>query len=522
MISGFNLIQNSISSSQPTNTQTSMQQSQQSIHGFQFIQNSIHSQQPEQQRQQQQQQQQLLHSIPNSNSIPNSRITYPSYRSYLIEEQEEQDECEEQEEYPYRYTDDECDTSPNYASTNSNNPNNYITLTFANATYLTIITAKLTYQPLCGMYKYLTVVDASNIYLRIVDASNTYLQIVDASNTYLQIVDASNAYLSRLAGDQTSVATSTSFSGKISVQGATFCCDTTGDSKLGISLSISDTSQIGSGTVVVGGSGMTNCSASNAVIVGTNAKGSNNSVAIGNNCGSTQADNVTIGLSASSNASNCVTIGQQAISNANNCVALGAFAKTDALATQSVAIGYNSQATLANQIMLGTSAETVYCPGNPISGSTLNTCLVLSSNVTLNNLTSTPPTTGQLGYTSVFTISNTPTTISNTPTTTIYATLNPLGVGTWLITGVVTVTSTSTLNSIFTISMNTDTTSHNSKQLIVYQSFLYPDYLTTSFNYSNVIYNTTSQAWYILISVDAGSSALTSSTGAYMNATRIA
>jgi hypothetical protein len=522
MISGFNLIQNSISSSQPTNTQTSVQP-QQPIHGFQFIQNSIHSQQPEQQRQQQRQQ--LLHSIPNSNSIPNSRITYPSYRSYLIEEQDEQEEQEEQNEYPYRYIDDEFDTSPNYASTNSNNPNNYITLTFANATYLTIITAKLTYQPLSGMYKYLTVVDASNIYLRIVDASNTYLQIVDASNTYLQIVDASNTYLSRLAGNQTSVATSTSFSGKISVQGATFCCDTGGDSKLGISLSISDTSQIGSGTVVVGGSGMTNCSASNAVIVGTNAKGSNNSVAIGNNCGSTQADNVTIGFNASSNASNCVTIGVQASSNANNCVALGAFAKTDDSATQSVAIGYNSQATLANQIMLGTSAETVYCPGNPISGSTLNTCLVLSSNVTLNNLTSTPPTTGQLGYTSVFTISNTPTTISNTPTTTTtYATINPLGVGTWLITGVVTVTSTSTLNSIFTISMNTDTASHNSKQLIVNQNFLYPDYLTTSFNYSNVIYNTTSQAWYILISVDAGSSTstYTSSTGAYMNATRIA
>ena len=131
MISGFNLIQNSI------NTQSTTQSS----HGFQFIQNS----------QTQTPQQQLLQSMPNSIS----RIT----TSYPIEEQEEQEEEYNECNYNSR------EVTPNYASTNSNNPNNYITLPFANATYLTIITAKLTYQPISGMYNYLTVVNASNIYL---------------------------------------------------------------------------------------------------------------------------------------------------------------------------------------------------------------------------------------------------------------------------------------------------------------------------------------------------------------------
>ena len=43
----------------------------------------------------------------------------------------------------------------------------------------------------------------------------------------------------------------------------------------------------------------------------------------------------------------------------------------------STAIGYNAIATLANQIMLGTSAETVYCPNK----------LVVNSNITLSSTT---------------------------------------------------------------------------------------------------------------------------------------
>jgi len=579
---------------------------------------------------------------------------------YPIEEQEEEEE-EENEYNECNYNSREV--TPNYASTNSNNPNNYITLPFANATYLTIITAKLTYQPISGMYNYLTVVNASNIYLSIIDASNTYLQIMDASNNYLQITDASNIYLKIMdasnnylqiidasnnylqitdasnnylqiidastnylkiidastnylkitdasnnylqitdasnnylqitdastnylkiidastnylkitdasnnylkiidasntylqimdasnnylqiidastnylkiidasnnylsrTGNPTSAATLTTFNGKISVLNATICADVL-NNKLGISTSITDVSQIGIGTVVVG-STTSNNAATNAVIVGTQIYGSNNSVAIGNLCGSTQqatqTNNISIGRLAYSNASNCVTIGSGATNYANNCVAIGANALTTGSATQCVAIGYNCQATLPNQIVLGTSTETVYCPGNPASGTTTpNTCLVLSSNVTLNSQT-VAPTTGQLGYTMNATLA-TSGLIAVTPTTTTYAPIT-LNVGTWLITGVVNVTSTLTINSIFTISMNTSTT-HNSKQLIVYQSFLSPSYLTTSFNYSNIIYNTTnSQTWNILISVDANpsSSISTSSTGAYINATRIA
>jgi len=569
MISGFNLIQNSISSSQPATTPQ-----RQPIHGFQFIQNSIQGQSEEQE--QEQQYRQFLQSMPNS--YPNSYSkSYPSEQYQYPDQEEYEDQDQDQDQ-------DKCMTTPKYASTNSNNPNNYITLNFANDTYLTIITAKLTYQTIAGMSAYvsksyasntyLSIEDASNIYIPIDDVSGTYLTIIDASNTYLTIsnanakyltqTDASNTYLyntlasqtyltlieastyvsqpyantnylSRAAGTHTSDATSTSFTGKISVQGATFSCDVS-NNKLGINTSITtDTSQIGNGTVTVGSS-TTNNNATNAVIVGSYVSGSNNSVAIGKSCGSTsitQSDNVTIGIGAYSNASNCVTIGSHAISNANNCVVIGANALTDASANNSVAIGYNSHATLPYQIVLGASYETVYFSGNPPSGTTPNTCLVLSSNVTLNTLTSTPPISGQLGYTTTLTIllSNN-ITISTTPTPTIYATLN-LGVGTWLITGVITVISqlsqliSGTDNGIFTISMNTVTSSHNTQQLIVYQNFAVNGtaiYTTSSFNYSNVIYNTNStQVWYILISVAQNSTAInTSNTGAYINATRIA
>jgi hypothetical protein len=57
------------------------------------------------------------------------------------------------------------------------------------------------------------------------------------------------------------------------------------------------------------------------------------------------------------------------------------------------------------------------------------------------------------------------------------------------------------------------------------QSFVASITTTTSFNYSNVIYNgANSQSYYILISVDNNPSSIlsTSSTGAYINATRIA
>ena len=405
--------------------------------------------------------------------------------------------------------------------------NTYLEIIDASNTYLSLVDASTTYLSLIDASNtYLSLIDASNTYLEIIDASNTYLRIIDASNTYLQLIDASTNYLSRI-GNPTSIATSTTFDGKIVVQGVTFSADV-GNNKLAISNSIPNASSVGSGTVAVG-SNLYNFSATNSVIIGSSSNGSANSVTIGYTAGATNntntfTDNVTIGKGAKTNANNCVTVGQGATSSANNCVTIGAGAITDV--SQCVAIGYLSHATIPNQIIFGTSGETIYYPGNPGGGATPNTCLVLSSNVTLNTLLNTPPTIGQLGYTRPFTLSL-PTSISSTvsPPPTTYADIS-LNVGTWLITGVVTVESDTTDNSsVFTISTKTNnTTIHNTKKLIVHQTFIFP-YLTTSFNYSNIIYNTTNfQSHYILISVE-NTPAITISTlptHAYMNATRIA
>lgn len=93
--------------------------------------------------------------------------------------------------------------------------------------------------------------------------------------------------------------------------------------------------------------------------------------------------NTCLGAGATVTATNC---------NYSTCV--GWNSKTSK--SNSTSLGYNSVATLDNQIMLGTSAETVYCSGNPSGGNTPNTSLVVASNITLGS-GSVIPTTGQIG-----------------------------------------------------------------------------------------------------------------------------
>jgi hypothetical protein len=64
----------------------------------------------------------------------------------------------------------------------------------------------------------------------------------------------------------------------------------------------------------------------------------------------------------------------------------------------STAIGSGATTTLANQIMLGRTQETVYCSGIPTTGATTYTSLVLSSGLQLQTVYTSQPTANQLGY----------------------------------------------------------------------------------------------------------------------------
>ena len=464
MISGFHLIQNT------RNTRNTPP----SIHGFNLIQNS--------------------------QSHPQSELQSPLHtyqvRTTSIEEEEEDNEYQDNDKdyQDNEYQDNDKDyPTITYTSTNSSNPNNYITVTYANEVYLTIITARLTYQTISGMSSYITVDALSAQYLTIADASANYIPIGGLVN-YLTIADASNNYLARTGSSVTSDATKTTFSNNLSVNGTFQVQDIyiSGNGN-GIGITNSPSTTIGSGTVVIG-TNISNTNIVDSVIIGSTATGSNSSVAIG---------------ASSSAAGSSVAVGATSSAAGSSSIAIGA--NSSAIWNNSVAIGYGSTATEANQIMLGTANETVYCPGQ----------LSLSSNITLHS--QTIPIEGQLGYTLLFYLyDNAP--ITSDPTT--YASSSPsnIGIGTWLITGVVTVQSSITSGSetaTFTISTSNAASSHNPYQLIVSQTFN-PSYTTSSFNYSNVIYNDTSQLWYILISTSSTSTISTLTTNAYINATRIA
>jgi hypothetical protein len=82
----------------------------------------------------------------------------------------------------------------------------------------------------------------------------------------------------------------------------------------------------------------------------------------------------------------------------DNITCIGAGATVINSAANSTAIGYNSQSTLPNQIMLGRTQETVYCSGVPTTGATTYTSLVLSSGLQLQTVYTATPTANQLGF----------------------------------------------------------------------------------------------------------------------------
>lgn len=434
------------------------------------------------------------------------------------------------------------------------NPNHYVTLEYAEHTYIKITAAELLYQPLSSMYNYLNVVDASDTYLqmtdasttylkimdaptnylkivdasttylKIVDASTNYLKIMDASTNYLKIVDASNNYLAR-TGIATSIATLTTFN-NIWVQG----------------FNLKKCINLGNLTIYIGINPTIPGVGNTPTIIGNNAYANGGSVAIGSSDQTTNTSGkTTYGVIIGFNSKSFYTYGYEGGNNFNivigtnstdnsgySSIILGSNTQItlpyDSLINKpAYAIGYGANATIFYQMMLGTSSETVYCPGNPSGGQTPNTCLVLSSNVSLNTLENTPPTNGQLGYQFQATINDFS---NNLLTVQPFATFTSLPIGVWYITGSINLTqlSGSSDNVLLQYSLSTSSSTQDPK----YGYLL--SYCTINnifgFNYNNIIINnTSSQTYYLVIQKTVSGSGFnyqSNTDASYLIATRIA
>ena len=530
------------------------------------------------------------------------------------------------------------------------NPDQYVTLEYAEHTYLKITTGELVYQPLSSMYNYLTVVDASNTYLqitnastkyalqttylKIVDASNTYLNLLDASNTYLQIMDASNNYLKiidasnnylkiidasnnylqimdasnnylqlldasnnylqimdasnnylqiidasnnyalqntylkiadastnylKIADASTNYLKIADASNNYAVQNKYLKIADASNNYLantGIATSIATlTTFTNNGLVVVEGYNLQKCINYGAstiflginpanpnvggqtTVIGNNAYTTGGSVSIGSSANqatitsSKTTYGVIIGFNAKSSLNGgftnyTIVIGANSTNNSgSNSIILGSNTQITLPSDKpAYAIGYGANATIFYQMMLGTSSETVYCPGNPSGGQTPNTCLVLSSNVTLNTIVNTPPTTGQLGYQFPATIN---VLSNNLLTVQPFATFTSLPVGVWYITGSINVTqnSGSSENVLLQYSLSTSSSTQDPTKY----GFLLSNCNinnTFGFNYNNIIINNApSQTYYLVIqkTVTGSSFNYQSNTNAsYLIASRIA
>ena len=104
-----------------------------------------------------------------------------------------------------------------------------------------------------------------------------------------------------------------------------------------------------------------------------------NSIRVGRG-GAIANTNVSLGGTISSSANYCTTIGSGTSAQNSNATCIGY--GSQALNNYSTAIGSNASATGANQIVLGTATETVYCVGTAS-----NTSLVATSNITVAGLT---------------------------------------------------------------------------------------------------------------------------------------
>jgi hypothetical protein len=395
----------------------------------------------------------------------------------------------------------------------------------------------------------LQLIDASTTYplqkdyLKNIDASYNYLTIVDASNTYaLQNAlhnAAANIYLSRI-NVAISNATSTSFNSYVGqyiklqgviVQGVIFTnfydYDLGGGSiiYLGIyntgnivglrTALIGNNSSCGNGGTVIGSSSSqstkTTMNGSSGVGIGYNVKSNN-----------INTQNIVImGANSSDNAGGagygCIIIG------ANTSISPSIYVNP----WTGYSIGYGTSATIANQIIIGTSGETIYCPGNPITGQTPNTCLVLSSNITLNTLLNTPPTSGQLGCQVQATITSDSSFNNNLLSPQNFATFTSLPLGVWYITGSINLTQTSGSSDsvLLKYSLSTTSLTQNSTQYGFLSSFCTFNN-SFGFNYNNVIINNiSSQTYYLVLLKTVQGQGLwykPNITASYLIATRIA
>ena len=140
-----------------------------------------------------------------------------------------------------------------------------------------------------------------------------------------------------------------------------------------------------------------------------------------------------------------LTTGGNVLVNVNASTTLGAFTSLGGF-SNSTAIGGGTSAavpgavcTAANQIMLGRTSETVYCPGVPTTGSTTYTSLVLSGALQLQTAYSIAPTANMLGYRVVTT--GTAVVLTSTTTSNLVNVSVPVGV--WNVSYSVSVTVTS-------------------------------------------------------------------------------
>ena len=108
----------------------------------------------------------------------------------------------------------------------------------------------------------------------------------------------------------------------------------------------------------------TNASANNSTAIGHNAASSGvQSIAIGYNVVSNSTGSVSMGASSVAGGASAIAIGASSIANGDNSTAIGASA-TCGTFTKSTAIGKDATATANNQVVLGTSSESVIIPRN--------------------------------------------------------------------------------------------------------------------------------------------------------------
>jgi len=168
-------------------------------------------------------------------------------------------------------------------------------------------------------------------------------------------------------------------------------------------------------------------------------------------------------LAAGDAANDTIAIGTDSTAQGNNSVAIGKGASTS-FHTNSVAIGAGATASADNQIVLGTSAETVVTPGNATVGGTLAVtgATTLTGALTANGgiSTTTLSTSGlatlnSLSVTGATTLTGALTANGGISTTTLATTGNATVGGTLAVTGTTTTNGITNTGAITTTTLTT-------------------------------------------------------------------